>query len=126
MNRADKFIFTDAPRLAPGAFVVRIPGGLTSAAALLQAIYEAARLPGYFGFNWNALSDCLRDLNWVESHDVVVLHSDVPSLTIEDLRNYIEVLAECAESWQPDEQHSLSVIFPSRARTQVLAASSRT
>ena len=116
MNRASSFHFTDTPRISAKAFVARIPAGLASVEALLHALYEQARLPGYFGFNWNALSDCLRDLHWIDCHEVVLVHSDVPKLAPEDLRNYIEVLAECVASWRPGEEHSLEVVFPSAAR----------
>lgn len=121
MNRSESFEFTDAPSLSGTAFVVRVPPGLTSAETLLHALYEQACLPGYFGFNWNALSDCLRDLHWVECHDVVLLHVDLPRLPSPDLRTYIEVLAESVASWLPGEEHSLRVIFPSAARIQIAA-----
>jgi hypothetical protein len=116
MNPANAFDFTDTPSLSSDAFVARIPAGLTSAEALLQALYEHARLPGYFGFNWDALSDCLRDLHWVKCHEVVLLHTDLPKLPPDDLRTYLDVLAECVASWVHDEQHSLKVAFPSAAR----------
>jgi RNAse (barnase) inhibitor barstar len=102
---------------------VRVPAGLTSAEALLQTLYEQARLPGYFGFNWDALSDCLRDLHCVACHEVVLLHADVPKLSRQDLRTYVDVLArvlaECVASWAPGDEHSLKVVFPSAARLQV-------
>jgi len=119
MNQDDSFDFTDAPSLSAEGFVARIPAGLTSAEALLQALYEQARLPGYFGFNWDALSDCLRDLHWVECHEVVLLHADLPKLPPHELRTYLDVLAECVASWTPGEEHSLKVVFPSAARSQV-------
>jgi len=119
MNRADSFDFTDTPSHDAEAFVVRVPAGLTSAEALLQTLYEQACLPGYFGFNWDALSDCLRDLHWVACHEVVLLHADVPKLLRQDLRTYFDVLAECVASWAPGDEHSLKVVFPSAARIQV-------
>jgi len=119
MNPADSFDFTDTPSLSAEAFVARIPAGLTNAEALLQSVYEQARLPGYFGLNWDALSDCLRDLHWVEYQEVILLHSDLPGLPPHDLRTYLEVLAECVASWAPGEEHSLKVIFPSAARLQL-------
>ncbi|MFD9036316.1 barstar family protein [Streptomyces sp. NPDC059567] len=33
--------------------------------AVFQEFYEGLRLPDYFGWNWDALSDCLRDLTWL-------------------------------------------------------------
>jgi RNAse (barnase) inhibitor barstar len=30
---------------------------------LLHALYQACELPGWFGFNWDALLDCLSDLS---------------------------------------------------------------
>jgi RNAse (barnase) inhibitor barstar len=31
---------------------------------LLHALYQACELPGWFGFNWDALLDCLADWSW--------------------------------------------------------------
>jgi len=31
---------------------------------LLHALYQACELPGWFGFNWDALLDCLTDWYW--------------------------------------------------------------
>lgn len=119
MNPADSFEFTDTPSPSAQACVVRIPPGLTSADDLLHSLYEEARLPGYFGFNWDALSDCLRDLHWVACHEVVLLHADVPKLSPPDLHTYLAVLAEGVTSWAPGEEHSLRVIFPSAARFEL-------
>jgi len=43
--------------------VILIPERLTSSRSLLDWLDAALNLPDYFGFNWNALSDCLRDLS---------------------------------------------------------------
>jgi hypothetical protein len=119
MNRASAFIFTDTASLDANTFVVRVRIGLETADALLQSLFEEARLPGYFGFNWDALSDCLRDLHWVEPKEVVLVHADLPKLPRADLRTYLDVLAECVASWQPGEEHSLTVVFPAWARAEV-------
>jgi hypothetical protein len=119
MNRANFLDFTDIPSFDVDAFVVQIPPGVMSADALLQILYQRARLPGYFGFNWDAPSDCLRDLHWVACRQVVLLHADVPHLSREDLRTYFDVLAECVASWAPGDAHSLKVVFPSAARLEV-------
>jgi len=120
MNHIELFNFVDAiPKPAGADYVAEIPVGLTSAEALLQAVYDGLQLPGYFGFNWNALSDCLRDLHWLQ-HDVVVLrHVELPGLPDVQLRIYLEVLADAVNSWQPDEEHSLRVEFPTSTRESV-------
>ncbi|QHA09924.1 hypothetical protein GQF42_31095 [Streptomyces broussonetiae] len=36
--------------------------------------YEALRLPDHFGWNWNALRDCLSDLQWIHAaHFLLVI-----------------------------------------------------
>ncbi|MFK0106416.1 barstar family protein [Streptomyces sp. NPDC091217] len=34
---------------------------------VFQKFWDAFRLPDYFGWNWPALRDCLRDLGWLSS-----------------------------------------------------------
>ncbi|MGW7440641.1 barstar family protein [Streptomyces sp. NPDC054849] len=41
--------------------------------AVFQQFYDGLRLPDYFGWNWNALSDCLRDLKWLSSDHCVLI-----------------------------------------------------
>ena len=113
------FAFDYTP--APDDFVAQVPAGLADARALLAALSVALRLPGYFGFNWNALSDCLRDLSWIREQRVVLCHVDLPPLPEAELQLYLDVLAEAVRSWQPGEPHSLQVIFPGAARGRLLA-----
>ncbi|WP_016907281.1 barstar family protein [Streptomyces xiaopingdaonensis] len=38
--------------------------GVTDKAGFMEAFAVGLELPGYFGRNWDALSDCLTDLSW--------------------------------------------------------------
>jgi RNAse (barnase) inhibitor barstar len=114
-----EFAFEDHPALAPDDFLASMPAGLTDASALLRALSEQLVFPAYFGFNWDALSDCMRDLHWLTNTRVVLLHADLPALPEPELRTYLEVLQQAVESWQPGESHSLYVVFPSAVRQRV-------
>ncbi|TDC24649.1 hypothetical protein E1265_09135 [Streptomyces sp. 8K308] len=64
--------------------------------------WEHLRLPSYFGWNWDALSDCLRDLNRLQAERYLVVVSrseDVLSETPEDREAFFRVLARATESW---------------------------
>lgn len=112
MDRSNLFQFEDAPEARPNAYVASLPTGITSSSALLEALYVALQLPGYFGFNWDALSDCLRDLHWMKQRMVVLRHGDLPALPESELRIYLDVLSEAVASWGAEEEHSLTVSFP--------------
>lgn len=72
--------FTDA---APGAETIKGAGaqaaeidasGIGSKEALLDAVASALDFPDYFGSNWDALDECLRDLSWLPgNHHVLVV-----------------------------------------------------
>lgn len=115
----DAFVFDDNPSIRSDAFVARVPNGVVSASALVEGLFECMGMPGYFGFNWNALSDCLRDMHWMKNHNVVMVHGDVPELSPRELREYLEVLHRCVGSWGPEEGHSLTVVFPGGARPHI-------
>lgn len=119
MDDAHAFEFTDSPEMRLDDYVAEIPAGLTTTQSLLQVLYDALKLPGYFGFNWNALSDCLRDFHWLKHHRVVLRHADLPAIPTTDLRAYLEVLTEAEESWRPGEEHSLRVVFPTATQRDI-------
>lgn len=63
---------------APGSvFVARLPGReMLDEVSTFQTFQEKLRFPQYFGWNWNAFRDCLRDLQWLSSdHHVVIIES---------------------------------------------------
>jgi hypothetical protein len=119
MSYAQAFEFTDAPEVGQDDYVADVPAGIASTQSLLQVLYNALELPGYFGFNWDALSDCLRDFHWLKQHRIVLRHVDVPLIPTGDLRTYLEVLSEAGASWGPGEDHSLKVVFPAGAEGEV-------
>jgi hypothetical protein len=41
--------------------------------ALLACIAEAMRFPDYFGGNWDAFDECLRDMEWLPSKGYVLV-----------------------------------------------------
>lgn len=95
------------------AFRARVPAGISTKGELMNALDEALRLPDYFGGNWDALEECIRDLSWLPDGDVVVIHDDVPlehdqgSLAI-----YLSILHDAVEEWLATKERKLLVLFP--------------
>src|SRR5215468_2567117 len=60
---------------ATGRFVVaRLDGTkMTDADHAFCEFSDALLFPGYFGWNWDALSDCLRDLNWLPADGYLII-----------------------------------------------------
>ena len=67
------------------------------------ACKKALKLPSYFGGNWDALADCVRDLNWLKSKGYV-LHlagaAQFAKAAGDDYQTALAVLGEAAEFWQ--------------------------
>jgi hypothetical protein len=61
-------------------YVARVPPLLSSRSKLFSALRDALQLPSYFGQNWDALSECPRDLSWIGPRRVILMHDDVPPL----------------------------------------------
>ena len=123
MDRID--VFTFVPNtvgfVENDAFVARIAGNIQSTQQLFELFYRLLALPGYFGFNWNALFDCLRDFHWVNEKNIVIIHDDLPELDALEMRIYLEVLSDAIVDWKPGEEHSLKVVFNDKDRTRIKA-----
>lgn len=84
-----------------------------------ELILELSRLlkfPSYAGKNWNAVYDCLRDFEWIEEREVVLIHEIVPDIPVDDLKLYLEVLSDSVSDWENFPEHKFSVHFSARDR----------
>ncbi|MFD8007935.1 barstar family protein [Streptomyces mirabilis] len=69
--------------------------------------YEALRLPDYFGWNWDALRDCLRDLHWISATHFLLTIDDadaVLSENPEERETLFQALNDATKFWagRPD------------------------
>ena len=122
MNELSAFLFVDDPAAYRDgeALLARIPAGTRGKRELLTALAKQLAFPAYFGGNWDALSDCLRDLSWLpECKRVVIVHNAMPLHSTVQRQTYLEVLRDAATSWRPGEAHELLVIFPMKVRLAI-------
>lgn len=113
------FRFRDAPPVPPAsARVVRVPSSIASADALFSHLAGALSFPGFFGHNWDALDECLRDLSWLAEKEVVFLHDGLPALTPRELAFYLDALLDGASAL---ESHGVDVVawFPTSVEARV-------
>ncbi len=96
-----------------------IPGNASDEQEFLRALAVQLRFPEYFGENWNALVDCLRDFHWIPEHRIVLWHPILPPLSEGDLAVYLDVLGHSVRDWYPGEAHELVAVFQPEARSRV-------
>lgn len=100
---------------AAGLDVYRIElAGCADKAALLRAIAQALHFPPWFGHNWDALADCLADLSWLDTPQVVAALCNPDTLqhsAPEDYHSALEIFAEAAASLAAAGR-TLSVFIP--------------
>lgn len=99
--------------------VVVLPLGMESADELLAELYVRVPLEDYFGDNWNALSDCLRDLSSIREHEVWLVHQDLPRIPEQDLIQYLDVLWESTCAWKSRDVSKLNVCFPKSLGSEI-------
>lgn len=80
----------------PTAHVVRVRQGCCKKRRLLQSLARQLQFPPYFGENWDALTDCLRDLSWWgDTPEILIRHADLPFSPGSQQRHiYLSILAE--------------------------------
>lgn len=70
----------------------------------LDRIAQALDFPDWFGRNWDALADCLSDLEWLEPADGYVLALDniqeLREASLDDYATLIQVLDDVASAWR--------------------------
>lgn len=102
------------PSHRPGEHEMIVPVRLESKTALLEFLKEALRFPAYFGENWDALNDCLRDVA-DGGEKFALVHHDLP-LESEpaEQRIYLEILGHAAR-----DSAQLDAVFPDAYRARI-------
>ena len=116
------FIFTAEPESIEmhDSFKGIVRFGVSDVSGLMDAVAEAMNFPKYFGENWNALSDCLRDFNLIEETNILIVHKEVPNLENEQLSVYIDILKDSVSDWTQEDEHELFVVFPVSSEKRIL------
>ena len=114
------------------ALVACVPVDIKDSSALLDSLARQLQFPGYFGYNWDALWDCIRDFHWTTIRKIVIIHEGLPAgLTEEEVQIYLDILNDAVAEWRSEGQrrwsrylgaphfHELEVIFPVECRAEI-------
>lgn len=110
LPRGFQFLESPADLCEPAAHMVRVPRGIRSKEKLFSIFATALRFPKYFGWNWDAFEECLRDLSWLPAdRPIVIVHVDLPFGSGGENRGiYLDVLRSAVNQ----TNRSLRVIWP--------------
>ena len=113
----------ERPSQSGATLLIRIPAGINRKRKLLAEFARQLRFPLYFGWNWDAFEENLRDLSWLDGvTSVVLLHRDVPFARSPDQREtYLAILRDRI-AWSHPRSPSICVIFPQSTKDEVQLA----
>lgn len=114
------FKFIDSPNYNYSAtlFVANIRT-IIGKSYLLKILSEELDFPDYFGHNWDALWDCITDLEWIDQKNIILVHNSLPSLNNHGLKIYLKILDDAIIYWNATENHTLEVVFPARVKEEL-------
>ena len=110
---------SDKSALKYDDLIVHISVNIASKAELLRTLSIGLNFPEYFGENWDALEECLRDLSWTNSKRIVIFHEGIPMIEPDQLQIYIQILLDCVEYWKLKNEHQLIVLFPPETKNAI-------
>ena len=110
----DPATFTDA-----GGLIVRLPNKIRAKQKVLGALADGLRFPRYFGMNWDALEESLRDLAWLKVPRITLVHAELPFGQGENKTIYLQILANVVAHWQGNEGLQFAVVFPTSCQEEI-------
>lgn len=105
---------------APAGFALRIINGkkCATAAGVFTEFARALDFPDYFGHNWDAMEECLADLEWLPAKGYVLLITDAQAVLPDDEEEYetlLEILSDAGEAWSTGQAGGGSRAIPFHA-----------
>lgn len=88
----------------PNDFALKVIQGAKcqTTAGLLTEHARALDFPDYFGHNWDALEECLTDLEWLPAKGYIFLITNAGCVLPDDEEEYetfLEILRDAGEAW---------------------------
>ena len=72
---------------------------------LLNHAATALRFPEHFGHNWDALEECLTDLEWIDGDGYVIYYDHIEGLLgahPDQFETFVEIARDAVASWKED------------------------
>ncbi len=117
------FHYVDRPETyhPDDTYEVRVPTGITTKQVLMRQYVRSLKFPKYFGWNWDALDECLRDLSWLaDPKPIVVVHEGLPFRAGEDRRRiYLQLLRDQVHARVETDLPVIEVVFGTASREEV-------
>lgn len=85
---------------------------------LLNHFATVFRFPEDFGHNWDALEECLTDLDWVDAKGYVVYYDHIDGLLDaypDQFATLLEILQDAVKSWQGDGTAMIVILSGTKA-----------
>ena len=73
---------------------------------LLNHAATALHFPDHFGGNWDALEECLTDLEWVDAEGYLLYYDHIDGLLNahpDQVETLVEILRDAVASWKEDD-----------------------
>jgi hypothetical protein len=120
MMSNEPFIYGDESTSGSVSVRASAPAAISRKEELLTTLARRLCFPDYFGGNWDAFEECVRDLSWLPVGRVVLTHAYIPLVNdLANARTYLTILCCAVSKLSKSEDHPLSVVFPAKFREQI-------
>ena len=85
---------------------------------LMNAAATAMSFPDHFGNNWDALEECLTDLEWVDADGYMIYYDHIDGLLTthpDQFETLVEVLRDAVQSWKEDGEPMIVLLSGTKA-----------
>ncbi len=96
---------------------------------LLSHFAHALHFPNHFGDNWDALEECLTDLEWIDGEGYLIYYDHIDGLLAEhpdQFETLVEILRDAVDSWKEDGTAMIVLLSGSKAPKGVARLKSST